>query len=270
MSELSTEELIETPLEGETPKDESTTKEPEAIEPKVEERPTEKVEPVEPIAAEKPKKVSGFKRRLDRANARAEAAEEKLRQFEAPKVEPKTELDPDDYENGESDLGYIKDVARKAGKDAYFETKESDRKQDEQTKIDNNNRDIESNYTSKMDEVSEKYEDFEDVFQNNYVNLDPNVLQAVKGSEHAGELTYQILKDKALGEKLANMTQLEGIKAIGRMEAELSTPAPGKKVSSMTKPFKPVGTGKSISKLSYSDDMNQESFDENMPFEDLE
>ncbi len=265
-------DLLDTPLPTDEVEQE-VTEEPKAEEPQGE---TEEV--VEELAEEKPKKkVSGFTRRLNRerdarakAEARAQELEDRLAAQQKPKSETKSgEPDPTGYEHGINDINYIKDMARHEGEQAFYKTQKKAKEDDVQKAYASTMQKANDNFEEKLAEAADRYEDFDEVFHSNRVDLDPSVLHAVKSSDIAGDLTYKLLKDKKLASKIANMNNVDGIRAIGRLEAKLTaSPKSGK--SKMPAPVKTVGDGKTKQKRAYSDDMSQEEFNDSFSFSDLD
>ncbi|MCP3683927.1 MAG: hypothetical protein GY861_14685 [bacterium] len=275
--EVGIDELLETPLEGhENKKEEADVK--DTVETETEDKTEEEVpelESKEDDVKEKPKKkVSGFERRRRRDRAKIEALEKELankNQASPEKKQPETQgpPNPEDYEHGINDINYVNDLAEHtgaaAGKKAYAEAKQADQvvqAQNEAQKID-------TDYFEKLDDAHTAHDDFEKVYQDNYVQLSDAALHALKKHKNAGELTYQILKDRNLGAKLEGMDAISQVVAIGEMGAKIKPAKQKKKVSGFTKPIEPVGSGKSNNKLEYSNDWDQATFNKERPIEDI-
>lgn len=233
----------------------------------------------DPEPEPKPKKRSGFQRRLDRERRKTEAAEaevaelrEKLNSREKPEGET-DEPNPDDYENGSTDIKFIRDLAKYEGKRSFAEAQaeyEIASRQKRAKEAADNARD---NYNSKIDEAIDKHEDMEDLLNESDIEFtDPNVQHAIMTSEHAGELAYHLLKNPQDAAKIAKMEPITAIRVLGKIEGALNIkPAPKpKKKSSMTDPITPVSSSASKSAAEFFDDMSDKDFNDNFKFSDIE
>ena len=227
---------------------------------------------------EKPKKESSFARRRRRDKERIQALEDENRRLKQPaqtQQQTATKSDepkPDDFEHGINDINYINARAEWVGREAatrtFYELKQADLKETQQQKFQRELADAHANFEEKIDAAFDKYDDFEEVYSRK-IDLDPAVLHALKKSPVAGDLAYHILKDRKLSAEISQMNAIDGIAKIGELNAKL-TPVQKKDkngVSKMTKPFKPVGTGKTNSRPEFSEDMSQEAFNERYPIE---
>ncbi len=286
--ESTEESLLNTPLEDEAKDDEKPTEEAEEESEEEGAQDDEVSEDENQDEAEKPKKkVSGFKRRLNRERDRAEAAErrayeaeQRLKDAGKPQQEAQEQgeqgPDPKKYDHGINDINYINDMAdhrgRTAAREEFAKLEQARQTTKKQTATQNRIKTVEEKYLSTMDDAAESHNDFDEVISSvSDPNIDPNVAFAIKDSDVGGEIFYHLAKNPKVLKKLKGMSSVQAVKEVGKMEAKLTEkPEPKKKpVSKMSKPLKPLGTGKTNAKSSYSNDMSQEEFNRSFPLEDL-
>ena len=261
-------EGVETPegTEGSNEEAQEKTSEAEAVE-------SEENSESDPETQEKPRKRSGIQRRIDREKRKTEQVQEEFDRYKAEnqqQQQPKDsdEPSPEDYEKGDIDKSYIRDLAKYEGLKAYQEAKEQDEQLSRHNKAQQKMRDAQDNYSEKLDEAAEKYDDFDDSIANSEVEFrDPNVQQAIMTSDSAGELAYYLSKNPKEATKISNMDPISAVRAIGRIEGSFNakTAPPKRKKSSMTPPLDTVGSGTSTTTMEYSDDITQADFEKQFP-----
>jgi hypothetical protein len=93
-------------------------------------------------------------------------------------------------------------------------------------------------------QFAEKNADYFDVIGNPALTFfNGDFLDALKGSEKGPEIAYQIGTDAKLIARLAGKSVPQRIVELGRIEAELSRPAPPPKVTAAPAPPTPIGGG---------------------------
>ena len=103
--------------------------------------------------------------------------------------------------------------------------------------------------------------DYADVIRNPALTFfNGDFLEAIKGSEIGPQLAYQIGKDPKLIASFAGKSIPQRLAALGRLEADLSRPAPPPKITAAPAPPTPIGGGAGgdvdPSKMSINDWMN--------------
>lgn len=234
------------------------------------EDPTEESETTEE-QTEKPKKKSGIQRRIAREQRKTE---EVRAEFEAYKAQHQPtqstesqEPNPEDYDKGESDPLFIRELASFEGKKAFYEAKAQDEQTTRQNKMNETIQAASVNYSDKLETAMDKHDDFEDLLETSDVQFnDPNVQHAIMTSEQAGELAYYLAKNPKEASKISQMEPISAIRELGRIEGSLTTKTPvARKQSKMTSPLDTVGSRAKGSKPEYDDDGDQGNFDETFP-----
>jgi len=228
---------------------------------------------------QKHKKSNPFSKRLRKKNDRIAELEAQVAGLQKPadqvseKPDENKGPDPENYEHGINDINYINDLAvhngKEAGKQAYQEARETELKQARETEVQQTVQKAESNFTQKMEQAWDKHKDFQQVWESGGFNHDPAVMHALKSSENAGELTYQILKNPELSQEIMQMDPVSAIYKIGELGAKL-TPVQKKNkngTSNMPEPFEPLNTGKPNSRPEYSEDMSNDQFAARYPID---
>lgn len=96
----------------------------------------------------------------------------------------------------------------------------------------------------KQQEYAAKNPDYWDVIQNPSLKFfNGDFLEAIKGSELGPQLAHHIAKSPQVVARLMGQTIPQRLASLGRLEAELSRPAPPPKVTTAPAPPTPVGSG---------------------------
>ena len=102
----------------------------------------------------------------------------------------------------------------------------------------------ESRIRDNLNKVSDKYDDFEDVVTNPKLPITPAMRDALGESDNGGELAYYLGTHISEAAEIAQMTPIQQVKAIDRLEAKLKE---SPKVSNAPKPLDPIGgKGKTV------------------------
>jgi hypothetical protein len=218
---------------------------------------------------DKPKKKSGYQRRIDKLNARyseerkaREALEHRLAQLErsgepkGEKVEAKAPTDgepnPDDFEN-HSD--YVKAVTRWTI-DQNLKTQKAEA---ERQRLEQEQAEIELAHQGRVKAFAEKHEDFLEVLESvDHIATSAAFEKEIITSEMSAELIYELAKNP---EELARLQKLPATavaREIGRIESRLQRAAEApkvepKKLTQAPKPIDPVGGSKGSVQKSLSD-----------------
>lgn len=198
--------------------------------------------------APKPKADGGFQRRIDKLTRKIHDQEREIEALKrasnpAPSAEPSTAGDPD-KEPQQDDFGnyedYLKAVGRYEARQAIKEEREAlERKQAEEA------------FVKRLEPTKAKHADFDEVIQSAGDIVIPDAaVAAIQHSDDPGEIMYHLAMHPEEAEKLAGMNPIQQVRAIARIEAQISsaeqkpaeppTPKPKVAASSAPPPLKPV------------------------------
>ncbi len=211
------------------------------------------------VKEQKAKKKGGFKKRIDKLNAKNSALEQERNAWreqalKASKPAPEKqstetkEADPNarpKVESFETHEEYVEALA-----DWKVEQKLSQR--DQKAK----ERDLKSDFEKRVSTHSERVEafkkqrtDFEDVIESiDDIPMSTTVQQAILDSEDGPELMYQLAKNRKEYEKICKLPALAAARELGKFEARIakaseSTAVKETKTTTAPAPISPVGKG---------------------------
>jgi hypothetical protein len=95
-------------------------------------------------------------------------------------------------------------------------------------------------YFAKVETAKAKYDDFEDVAFADDVPITDPMTRAIMGAENGPDIQYYLATHLDEARAISRQDPYSQIRAIGRLEAKLSTPSP-KKTTTAPKPVKPLG-----------------------------
>lgn len=221
--------------------------------------------------------------RIEELNARAkagiEAAEFWRQRFEesqarppqppatpAPTVQAEPEPNADDFDDPKAYTKAYTDWARKetvkavqqAAQAARDEAKAEAAKAISKAKEDDRLKTLRTQFEARQEQFAEKTADYRVAISNPALTfMNGEFLDALMGSEKGPELAYHIAKNSAVAARLAGQSIPQRLASLGRLEAELSKPAPPPKVTAAPAPPTPIGGGSGgdidPSKLSIAD-----------------
>lgn len=114
-------------------------------------------------------------------------------------------------------------------------------------------------WKSKVAQAHAKYDDFEEVTNNEDVKLAPFMARAMMESDVGADIAYYLGNNPAEANRIASLTPTAQAREIGRLEARFTEQSGGRKVSSAPEPITPIGdkgtTGK-VEKAKSIDDPN--------------
>lgn len=106
-------------------------------------------------------------------------------------------------------------------------------------------------FADKVADFKAKTADFDSVVEEiSDMPMNQAVFEAVAESDFTGELTYHFGKHPEVLDKLNKLSPIQAAREIGKLEAQLSAPAPAKKTSNAPSPITPVSSRSSDSGLS--------------------
>lgn len=219
---------------------------------------------IEKDEPEKPKRKSGFQRRVDklhreRAEARQEADYWKRRAMEsaaAPKapqapvdtVKPaqdEAEPDPNAFDDH---VKYVKAVALwEARKEIRAELKLEAEKRERASRETDAQR-IEREHGARITAFREKHDDFDEVLEAGLADCpaSPTLEHIIKSSENGPELLYELAKDGKEAARIGRLPAIALAREIGKIEARIASQAsqeretPPNKITKAPKPLTPV------------------------------
>jgi len=225
----------------------------------------------------KPKR--GFKKRIDKLNAKLSAAEAEIEHWrqqalrgqkpedkkeetlDTKAVDAKGEPDPDDYETSTE---FYRAHAKWAALEEIKAAKESERQEKLRTEAESKK----TVFLGKVDEFKKAHDDFEDVISDvDDIQMSPAVSQAILESDNGPELMYELAKNRDEYARMCSLSPFEAIRALGRFEARLQKPSAEKqatktKTTKAPPPPKPLNTSSANGKKSvYDDDISQSEYE---------
>lgn len=154
-----------------------------------------------------------------------EAAERRLAELEAQvRPQPKTdapqadaEPDPSQYTYGETDPGFIRDLARFEAKQAFkAEAEQAQRRTQAQT--------IDQAWNERQQSFAKDTPDYFQVLDSDWV-CTPVMADAIKTSDEGAAVAYHLAQHPDEARRIAGLPQLAQVRELGKLEAKLATPA---------------------------------------------
>lgn len=219
---------------------------------------------------DKPKKKSGFARKLakkDELLAEKDREIERLRAEKAPRAEPEKvadegEPDPDNFDNHRD---YVKAVTKW--------TLEQDRKElTKKQQIESAqaaHKQMMDSFKEKKDAYADEHEDFDTLIkaasQPKYFLKEEGQL-AILGSDLAPEIMHELAKNLPELERISKLSPIQQVKEIGKVEARLTKEETKEKKevkqTNAPAPIKPVGSKASgVVKSIYSENLSQKEYE---------
>ncbi len=184
--------------------------------------PTEKIEAKGEV---KPERKSGVERRIGRLTAQLREREreiETLRTSKAPAPQeqdaaPKIEDYPTLEEYNQAHVAHLFDKESKRRQLQSTQEKFNTQLKTRITKAD-------ENFNTKLDDAFARHDDFEDLWEQSSLEVPSELMLALKESDHAGDMTYDIIKDPNIREKILSkvITYENGAVDISRALIELA------------------------------------------------
>jgi hypothetical protein len=210
-------------------------------------------------AKEEPKKSEKLEKRFskvtkqrDEANARAVAAENRLKELEAGK--PPTEAPKQAKSGDKPQASQFNDYAEYAEALADWSVENALKQRDaqeaeKQAKAAQDN--IQKSWADKVEQAKKGgLADFDEVVSAMNVNVDNNIIQAIMESDVGAQMVYQLAQDEDYAKEIAKMPVAKALVALGKLEAKLEAQKekPKAKQESVARskapdPIKPLGGG---------------------------
>ena len=225
---------------------------------------------------ERPKKKGGFKRRIDKLNARnaekdreiqylreqlakQNPGEKQPEQKAAPQTGSEGKPSPDDFETHADYVEALTDWKL----DQKDKAKEAKSKE-EQAKA-ASQKAFES-HSDRVRNFAEKHDDFFEVIEDCDVIMPVGVQQAIVESDLGPELMYELAKQPELAEKISRLGHIAALREIGKLESRIEAKSASAKEeikevkkSKAPTPITPVGSKAKVAAKSY-DEMDYEEY----------
>ena len=224
-----------------------------------EEQVTERVADEQPEQKpEEPPIPKGVQKRIDRAvrqryeaEARAKMLEERLTSLEQQQRQPVQQRERDDSEPTiDKFQNFDEYVAAKAewiaGKKIEQTLSEREKRQAAEREAAERTKTA-GEWQKRIEKATAEMPDFEDVLASSDVPMTQPMQQAIMESDIGPRLAYHLAQNPEEAIKIAEMSPLRAIAALGRLEERLST-TPTKTASNAPAPIKPVGQRASAGK----------------------
>jgi hypothetical protein len=223
------------------------------------ETPPEPEVKAEPPKEEEPSIPKGVQKRIDRAvrqkyeaEAEAKILRERLQSFEQRQFQQPQQQGVDNNEPKiENYSDFDSYVAAKAKWIASQEVErtlsEYDKRQMAERAATAHHKTVES-WNRRMAEATAEMPDFEEVLSSSDVPMTDPMKHAIMESEVGPKLAYWLANNQAEALKIAEMSPIGAIRAIGRIEERLTGQNSVKKPTSAPKPLTPVGGKAAVSK----------------------
>lgn len=196
-----------------------------------------------------PKKKGGFQRKIDQLTRekyeerlRRESLEQELTQFrkqspDSLDAEPGPEPKLENF--GEVDQ-FTKAHAEWAKRTGY---QQAIREAEAKTAKDNS-RQVAASLAAKEDNARQKYPDYQQAIEPvaPLIMRDPIMKQFMIDSDHGADVAYALAKDPVKFSELAQLSPLNRVRELIKLEARITAPPPPKPVTKAPEPIKPVGS----------------------------
>lgn len=219
---------------------------------------------------DKPKKKSGFQRRIDKLNARNTAAAQEIEYWKqqalkkdaieskVEKVESKSVDGKPDPEHFESHSDYVEALT-----DWKIEMREKAAQQKAQkSQIETEQANAYKIHAERVKSFADKTEDFQEVLESvDDVPVSVTVQECILSSENGPALMYELAKNRAEYERICKLPPIAAARELGKIEFKIASNSSEekkqepKKLTNAPKPIAPVGS-KSASVLKSLDDPN--------------
>lgn len=104
------------------------------------------------------------------------------------------------------------------------------------------------NFTARSVEFKKAHPDYDVLISNPALPFNGPLLQSIQDSEHGPALAYHLAQNPDKAMRIARGSPMQVAAAIGRLEAEVSKPAPPPKVTGAPPPPNPIGSGSALPK----------------------
>lgn len=223
---------------------------------------------------QKPKKKGGFKKRIDKLNAKLSTAEQE-KEFWRQEALKKTQGQPvkeavsqkvaegkpkaDDFATHEEFVEALTDwKVEQKDKERDLKSRQSALKAESEKQI--------NSHVERVKAFATSHDDFEEVMESvDDISVSPTVQELILGSEQGPELMYELAKNRAEFERITQLAPLAAAREVGKIEARLKKQeaAIETKTTKAPRPINPVG-GKASSgskKSIYDENLTQKEYE---------
>ena len=163
---------------------------------------------------------------LERGGRQPQAQQQTTAQQQTPAPGGDKEPVPTDYEGGEYDARYIRDVAKWAAKEELRQTSAAQQAAREQQTVAERRTEMVKKRDALTEKAVELYDDFEEVVFDDGVIITPTVGELILDSEFGPQIAYALASDPEAQKRVSVMSPARQAAWFGRQEAELSSKTP--------------------------------------------
>lgn len=163
------------------------------------------------------------------AESRAQALEERIRQFEAQQqpVKPEGEPDPQDPRYQENPQAYWRDLARHEARQELKQQAEAEKASRQQEEQHRQQAAFKERIDAVVNEGRAKYGDFDAVINAGLgAFLNPTMQQAIALGENGQDVAYWLGKNPAEAARISQLPPMLMVLELGRVSAKATAPAP--------------------------------------------
>lgn len=231
---------------------------------------------------EKPKRKSGFKRRIDKLNTRISEKDRELEYWKAealkgnkpkqdveneksaPKKETEGRPKPDDFESHDDYIDALTDWKIEArDRDRETKQKETQIRTEYQKQVDS--------HVERVKAFAKEHKDFSDLMDDvDHIPMSVTVQEVILGSENGPELMYELAKNPEEYERICRLPAIAAARELGKFEAGIKRDLESKtetrevKTTKAPKPLSPVGSksGSATTKSIHDPNLSQREYEE--------
>jgi hypothetical protein len=219
---------------------------------------------------DKPKKKGGFKRKIDKLNAKISAFEQEMAYWKAqaqkgeaeekPEIKTKSQDERPKAEDYETHEEYVEALADYKIQQRFSEKESKQKEADLKTQ---HQKQVET-HLERVSKFVESHSDFEELMEEvDDIPMSLTVQQLILESEIGPELMYELAKNREEYEKICKLPSIAAARELGKIEARLNKPAssePKKTLTKAPKPISPVGTRSANTTSKNPDEMSFQEY----------
>lgn len=192
------------------------------------------------------KRIAKEQRKAQREADRRIAEAMQHRQPEAPQAQQTGAPRPDDFKTADGSIdseAYIGARARYEAEQLFQQAEIRRQQQEIARRTQQERQQLAQTWNDKIEEASEKYEDYFDVVHNPSLPVTDVMAEAIMHADNGPEISYFLGKNPKEAARIAGLSPFLQAKEIGRLETKLSSAPPPKKISAAPEPIRPITGG---------------------------
>jgi len=223
--------------------------------------------------SDKPKKKSGFKRRIDKLSAKIAERERELEYWKSVATKPSAKADEPQKstqvdlnekpnpENFDSHAEYVEALTDWKVNQKY----EAKKREEEKSRYQSEYEKTLSAHKERVDKFAKTVGDFEEVLSEvEDIQVSAALNELIVTSENGPELIYELAKNRSELERIASLGPIAAARELGKIEARLSASANKeiKKTTTAPKPISAIGKGNGATvKSIFDQDLSQSEYE---------